>query len=250
MRLSAGISQPQQDKPPSGRSFVLLLFLLVLLVAVFLFVNSPFFLVDTVTIEGNTHMERDEICRIAGIPDSVNIFRLNTTAIEKRLIGDLRLTDVSVSRRFPSEIVIAVRERRPVAYVACSYGFVQIDGQAMVLSAHKHLSKPAVPFLSGLRLGHVYIGDNIETEQIRAILPYLAALDEGVLRQIADIDVRSPRQFTARSAGAVTIRLGDGTRLEEKARLTGELLSEIAAKKLPVEYIDMNFATPFIKLKQ
>ncbi len=236
-------------KNVSSRTFTFLLFLSVFLVAVFLFMKSPYFAVGTVIVEGNKYVSAEEVYRIADIPEQINIFRLNSDTIQRRLISDLRLTDVAVSRKLPASIVIRLKERLPLAYIACSYGFVQVDRQAIVLAAFKNLKQTNVPLINGVRLGNVYVGDQVETEQIKNIMHYLEAMDEQTLNQLSEVNIQSPQQLTAYTVDSIVVRIGSSQRLADKAKLTQEILQDIRAKKMQVEYVDINYAKPYIKVK-
>jgi len=243
-------SEQQEHKSLPPRNFMYLLLILVALVASFLFVNSPYFIVGGVLVEGNKYVSVEEVYRIAGIPDSINIFRLNTEDIKNRLSSDLRLSDVEVSRKLPASIIIRLKERQPLAYVTSGYGFVQVDKQGIVLAAFKNLKQVNVPLITGIRLGNVYVGDQVEISQIKSILTYLAALDEGTLNLLSEINIKSPQQLVAYTTDSIAVRIGSNEKMTEKAKLTQAIMQEIHEKKLTVEYVDLNYASPFVKLKQ
>lgn len=249
MSLTERMQTDRQKTPNrSSRIFVVLLFLFALLLAFFLFLNTSYFTIGSIIVDGNKYVSTEEIHRIAGIGESTNIFRLQVDTIQRRLDSDLRLTEVEVSRKLPATIVIRLKERQPLAYVACSYGFVQVDAKGIVLAAFKNLKQVSVPIITGVRLGNVYVGDRIDTEQIKQVLQYLTAVDEQALNQLSEVNIQS-NQLVAYTTGSITLRIGNTDRLNEKAKLTTEILQEIQAKQLKVEYVDMNFATPFIKIK-
>jgi cell division protein FtsQ len=195
-------------------------------------------------------MSVEDINRAAGIPDRINIFRLDTAEIRTRLLRDLRVAEVAVTRQFPTTIVVSIKERLPQAYVASAYGFVQLDKQGVVLAALKNIKQVNVPIVTGIRLGNVYVGDRVETAPIKSVLSYLAALDELTLNQMSEVNIKSSGELTAYTVQAITIRLGAGDRLPEKAKLTRDILQDIGDKKAAVEYIDLNYASPYIKFRQ
>lgn len=233
------------------RASILALWLaaLALLIAFFLFVNSPYFTVGTVLVEGNKYVTVEEVLRVAGVPERINIFRLKTTELSERLISDLRVAEVHVERKFPATIVINIKERQPLAFVASQYGFVEIDREGVVMAAFKNLKQVKVPIITGVRLGNVYVGDQVNNAGLLNVLTYLAALDEDVLNQLSEVNIKSTDEFVAYTTNSVYIRVGDSQRLNEKAKLTGEILQEIVAKKMVVDYIDLNYTSPIIKLR-
>ena len=233
------------------RASILALWLaaLALLIAFFLFVNSPYFTVGTVLVEGNKYVTVEEVLRVAGVPERINIFRLKTTELSERLMSDLRVSEVHIERKFPATIIISIKERQPLAFVASQYGFVEIDREGVVMAAFKNLKQVKVPIITGVRLGNVYVGDQVNNAGLLNVLIYLAALDEDVLNQLSEVNIKSTDELVAYTTNSVYIRVGDSQRLTEKAKLTGEILQEIVAKKMVVDYIDLNYTSPIIKLR-
>lgn len=244
----------QQERGPRknvpGPAFILSLLALAILIAGYLFIKSTYFAVGSVVLEGNKYMSAEDVYRAAGIPEKINIFRLDASEIRSRLLRDLRVAEVDVSRSFPTTIVITVKERQPLAFVANAYGFVQLDKQAVVLAAFKNIKQVNVPIITGVRLGNIYVGDKVETLPVKGVLAYLAALDEATLNQLSEINIKPSGELTAYTVQQITIRLGNGERLAEKAKLTRDILQEIGDKKSAVEYIDLNYASPYIKFRQ
>lgn len=229
--------------------FAFCLAALAVLIAFFLFINSSYFTVGTVVVEGNKYITVEEVLRVAGVPERVNIFRLKTSEISERLMNDLRVSEVQVARKFPATITIQVKERQPLAFVANQYGFVEIDRQGIVMMAYKNLKQVKVPVITGVRLGNVYVGDQVNNPGLLHVLTYLSALDEDVLNQLSEVNIKSADELVAYTTNSVYIRVGDNQRLTEKAKLTGEILHEISAKKMAVEYIDLNYTSPIIKIR-
>ncbi len=93
------------------------------------------------------------------------------------------------------------------------------------------------------------MSDKIENPAIRSVVHYLSLLDETVLKQISEVNVKSSEQVIAYTLTSVQIRLGTSEKLSDKAKLTNTILHEISDKKMNVEYIDLTYASPFIKLK-
>jgi cell division protein FtsQ len=250
MGISERLENSRQEHRIPPRLFVMLFFLLVILVAFFLFINASIFNVGSVIVQGNKYVSTEEIYRIAGIPETINIFRLNTSEIKNRLMRDLRISEVNVSRQFPSAILLDVKERQPLAYAANSYGFVQLDKDGVVLAVLKNLKEVNVPIITGIRLGNVYVGDKVEMPPIKDVLSYLDALDETALNRLSEFNIKTSGQFVVYTVDSVQIRLGGNDRLLEKAQLTTDILNDVNTKKMQVEYIDLSYGSPFIKFKK
>ena len=78
----------------------------------------------------------------------------------------------------------------------------------------------------------------------------MALLNEPTLNQISEINAANMQQIIAYTNSTVQIRMGNTDRLEEKAKVTEEFLEELKQTNLAIEYIDLTFASPFIKFRQ
>jgi cell division protein FtsQ len=234
----------------STQGFIGLLLLLIILIAGVLFIKSSYFTVGAVVVEGNKYVSVEDIHRIAEIPESINIFSLNTGTIKTRLLHDLRMDEIDVSRKFPGTIVIHVKERKPMAYIASNYGFLELDKQGVVLAVFKNIKQVNVPMITGIRLDNEYVGDKIENQVAKNIVNYLSLLDEVSLNQLSEINLKSSEEIVVYTLNSLQIRLGHSQQLADKAKLTNEMLRELEGKKIVVEYIDLNYASPVIKFKQ
>lgn len=244
------IDSDSVKKSNSKQLFLSLLFIFIVLVTGFSFITSPAFSVGDIKIDGNKYLTTEEIYQIAGVPEKINIFRLNTKEIQTRLLKDLRISEANVLRNFPSSITIDVVERKPIAYAACDYGFVEVDKTGLILAAYKSVKNINVPMITGITLHNLYVGDKVDNKVMIHVLEYLAYLDEASINQMSEVNAASADQLIAYTNTSVQIKIGNNERLEDKAKVTQEFLGELKKTKLPIEYIDLNFASPFIKFKK
>lgn len=232
------------------RSFLLLIGILIICVALFCIVRSSNLAIGTVTVTGNTYLTANEVLKSAHIQDEANVFRLDLNMIKSNLERDVRIERSSIMREFPADIVISVKERIPVACLLANYAYMTVDRYGIILTAHKDTGNWKLPLVSGISVKNMYIGDKIEDERFLKILEYLSYMNETTLRKIRTIDIADTNKITAYSIHNVEIKIGTGERMQEKALLTQEFLAELDNTKLSIEYIDFNYATPFIKFKQ
>lgn len=234
----------------STQRFIGLLLMLILLIAGVLFIKSSYFTVGSVIVEGNKYVSVEDVYRIADIPEAINIFSLNTANIKMRLMHDLRIDEVDVSRKFPGTILIQLKERKPMAYIGSNYGFLELDRQGVVVAVFKNLKQVNLPMITGVRLENEYVGDKVENQAVKNIVNYLSLLDEVTLNQLSEINLTASEEIIVYTLNSIHIRLGNSERLADKAKLTNEMLRELEGKKIKVEYIDLNYAAPVIKFKQ
>jgi cell division protein FtsQ len=108
--------------------------------------RSPIFVVESVSVEGVSHLSRADVLRVAAVPQGVTLLRLPSADITARLLGEPWIGEASVSRHFPHELRITVTERVPVAIVdAGGTSLWLIDGSGYWLGKRTAEASAAVP---------------------------------------------------------------------------------------------------------
>ena len=226
------------------------LFIVICTAIVGILVYSPIFVLRHVQVDGAVYLKKEELVRISGIYMGEPLFQLETDQVTKRLLQDLRIEEALVRRQLPSTLEITIKERMPVATVACEYGYLDIDRQGKVIDSYRTLKNMPIPMITGVQVRDLYIGDDVEDEMVKKILSFLQQLDDVSLNQLSEIAITGPDYLVAYTTNSVQIRLGILERMEEKARLTQDFLKDLATNPYQVEYVDFNYTTPFIKLIQ
>lgn len=78
---------------------------------------SNLFAIETVSVKGVEHLTATEMTELASVPAGTTLLRVDTGAIEERLLADAWVQDVSVNRVFPNTLELAITERTIAAVV-------------------------------------------------------------------------------------------------------------------------------------
>src|SRR5690606_36572177 len=105
-----------------------------------------YFHVDTLRVEGEKRVSREEILALSDIASGTSIFDLNLEMIGRKIAGDPWIATAEVERSFPREVVIRVTERRPRAVINLGYlYYVDAGGEIFkVLEAIDSLDYPVI----------------------------------------------------------------------------------------------------------
>ncbi|MBR1728527.1 MAG: FtsQ-type POTRA domain-containing protein [Selenomonadaceae bacterium] len=234
------------------RLFKGIIILILTAVIISVFVYTPFFTLREIKLIGATYLTKDDIIKIGNVYYGEPLFQLETDDITKRLINDLRIEEVTVKRDLPNTLEVTLKERKPVATIACDYGYLDLDRNGTVIDSYKNLKSMPIPVIAGAVAKDLYIGDTVTDEMVQKILFFLQQLNETSLNKISEIAITGPDYVVAYTnmSRAVQIRIGKLERLEEKARLTEDFLQDLELNPHRVEYVDFNYTAPFIKLAQ
>lgn len=229
-----------------------IIFLVVSAAVISFFVYVPFFTLNEIRLEGAKYLTEEDILRIGDIYMGEQLFKLETDVVQSRLSKDVRIEEVSVRRRLPHTLEIKIKERRPLATIICNYGYLDLDHNGTIIDSYKAIKTMQIPMITGAAVRDLYIGDTIDDETVKKILEFLERLNEETLNMLSEIAIVEADYIVMYTATdrAVQIRIGKLERLDEKARLTEDFLRDLETNPHPVEYVDFNYTSPFIKLAE
>lgn len=244
------MKEQEQKKHRSGRRlFKGFLFLAACGLIMAIVVYTPIFTLKHVEVSGTAYLTQDQICEIGRIHMGEPLFQLQTDAVAQNLMHDLRIESAVVKRHLPDSLEIEVVERKPVATVACDYGYLDLDHTGKILAAYRALHSVPIPLITGTQVSGLYLGDDVEDKNIKKVLYFLSQIDLEALNQISEVNIANPDAVVAYANSSVQIRLGKLDRLDEKAQLTADFVKSLKTSKHAIEYVDFSYEAPFIKLK-
>jgi len=79
--------------------------------------QSPFFSIKNIDVSGNRRLVKNELVQLAGLTEPANLFKINITTIEKKIICHPWIAGVTVKRSLFSTLVVEIVEQEPLAIV-------------------------------------------------------------------------------------------------------------------------------------
>ena len=213
-------------------------------------INSPLLKIGYVKVTGNSYLPREDVLQIARIKEPLNIFSVQTDVIQGYLQNDLRIDTAKVWRDFPNCLNIEITERLPVAVMNCNYGYVNLDKNSVVIDIYTDAKKIQKPVITGIVLQDVYIGDSVSDDIVKKILVYLGLLNDEVLNQIRQVNIVNKDHVELYTVKGTKIILGNLEDVEKIAEKTQEIFKDMSTTTIPVEYIDLSYSRPVLKIKQ
>lgn len=170
------------------------LFILCSVVICFMFIvlSLPYFSITDILVQGNSKVETKYIKELIGV-DGENIFIFNKNKSEKLLSQNPYISEVVITKRYPKTVIIAIKERRPSAYIEDTPdSFLYIDENGMVLDVLNQI-KDNLPIIVGLKFSKYSIGDILKVENMGSFetIVTLARLfnEYDMSKEIAKVDV-------------------------------------------------------------
>lgn len=217
-----------------------LFFIVLLVVAGYIFLQSSVFAIKEVKITGLETLQDSEIRKMAGINLGVNTFKLNLNVVKSRVGIQPMVKAVTVKRSLPDTIVVSIIERKPVALVPLNGEFMALDQDGYFLYKVSDYSKTNLPIITGLRLGTLTPGKQIVNTGLSTALKFLQRMDIKLVAQLSELNVADPQMLIMYNLEGAEIRLGAAESVDQKLSLIRETLKKAGNRK--IKYIDITYA--------
>jgi cell division protein FtsQ len=162
---------------------------------------------DAFQVQGVRYAPRAKVWRVFQQDFGRSIFSIPLAERRRSLLAIDWVEDVSISRVWPDRLLVRIRERKPVAFVAIRSGAMLIDADGVLLDPPSG-SQFTFPVLSGLS------DDEPEERRRPRVRAFLRCENEmgAAMKDISEIDVSDPNdlRLVARvDDRALDLRIGD-----------------------------------------
>ena len=225
-------------RPPTGgqrrygRSGVLArIFVMLLVVAIFIFCAAIFFKITDIVVEGNNLYTDEEVVEASGLALGDNLLAVSRGTVAGRIQASLPyVEDVQVGRALPGTVTVTVRESDAVYAVYAANGTVWLMNSSGKLLEQASPGASSYPWLVGVTVQTPQAGDQAvcaETEALDAALTVIQLLEAtDYLPKIVEIDVTKPYDIILRYESLYEIHLGGVDQMEYKMRYLTAILAD------------------------
>lgn len=230
---------------------VLFLVIVGLFVAAYRYIHNPLLEFGKIIITGNDTITRKEVLSSAGIDvkKTLNLFLVNQTRVEAGLASDYRIKKFTIKYNFPGELILNIRERIPAFYIKNAYGgFSKLTRDGHVLSVSNGLKDGSVPYITGIKVGNLYLGDKIENKKVLKLLLFMQRLSLKIRNEISEVVVLKKDQVKIIWKSQIPFYMGDIDELDAKYDVFMKIYNEVEGKNIDAKFIDLSYKKPYIKV--
>lgn len=203
-----------------------------------------------VIVNGSDNVTKDDVIFEGQIKTPINVLQISTADLEEKLKHDIRVDEVQVTRQFPATIEVNITERKAIAIMQGEFTYVFIDKSGRVIQSEVSIKSDTVPMITGKRLGNVLLGDTITDKDVLKALTFFNSLTSKGQDLFSELNIGNVSELKVYTREGISVHLGDGRNLKEQAELAENMVNDVRARHLSVEYLDANITSPFIKLKK
>ncbi len=200
----------------------LLLFLMLVSVTGIAFAGTDVFSIEKITILGNKEFMYNDISKLSGIAAGQNILKLDKELTRNRIESNPYIEVMSISRSFPYEVIITVREREAIAFIEYLTSNILFDEEGVALEVSESNEVYDYIKATGLNIQGFVLGEELLVEDVYRLDSLKRVLSEvktqNLKDDISEISVRDVNDIRMISDGGLSIRLGQAVEVDKKLR--------------------------------
>lgn len=220
------------------RGFSVALGLFALTLALYLFLQSPFFHLEGIDIRGTGYFSEADIMAIGGLQRGQNLFDIDMGELTERLRAEPLVKDARVKRHWPSRLAVMLTERQPVAAIVADGVLWSLDAEARVLgevTAPLGLAVIRMP----AEIPKVVPGIFLSDPMVRAATGVAAEMPEMLALCVVEIHVTTVGEIELLTRDGVVAKLGAWRDMGEKMQILLSLLQQAAERGALPSVVDV-----------
>ena len=129
-------------------------------------VQSDFFYVDEIQVEGNNEiLKKDIISKLDEFKNKPIVY-VNTNLLVSNISSDARVKEVIIKKSYPNKLKVYIEERKPLAYVMNNDKLFAVDENLNIFTSYDELDNKGLPI--------VYYNNKDEENDISMIVKSLS----------------------------------------------------------------------------
>jgi polypeptide-transport-associated domain protein ftsQ-type len=145
---------------------VLLLILFLIIIGILQMVQSDFFYVDEIQVEGsNEILKKDIISKLDEFKNKPIVY-VNTNLLVSNISSDARVKEGIIKKSYPNKLKVYIEERKPLAYVMNNDKLFAVDENLNIFTSYDELDNKGLPI--------VYYNNKDEENDISMIVKSLS----------------------------------------------------------------------------
>lgn len=251
-KTAAKINKQKQieKKKRKTKKIKLILIIIILLIggiSAYL-LTAPTFVIQQISVKGNSQISSEKIRALAEIKKGDNIFSKLGIVMKVKIKQNGGIEDVQINKIYPNKVEIQVKERIKQYQIQTeSGGYIYIDEQGYIFG--QGTEKIEIPTIIGMDITENDVSalkrltekDLNKMENILQIREQCKSLE--IADKITQIEVKDDYIIILGNEG-ITINLGDGTELKNRMFYVGGILKQEAGNRGTI-YVNGNLNEHF-----
>ena len=177
------------------------------------------FVVRSVEVTGNARVSDEEIVRAARVRFGASMLLVDEAELQRRLNATGAVCLERVEKRYPSTLVLGVRERNRAAMLLHMSKICVLDAEGCLMESLNDVPDTDLVYVSGMRVLNLEMGAPLRAAegQAQAYCAVMRALqNQGANIYVSELDVSDVDNLRLITRTGIQVDLGDAENMDNK----------------------------------
>ncbi|MFI3230146.1 MAG: FtsQ-type POTRA domain-containing protein [bacterium] len=205
---------------------------------------SPKYYITSIEVDGLNLLSEGDIIKELNIESETHILSIGKKDLKERLATNYYVKDLSIERKFPSSIVINVKERIPIGYIPYVKQALTIDIDGVIIDINDEYDKDLsldLPLIEGIYFKTFNLGEEIEVENINAfsVVMQITSImyEKDILNNVIRLDISDINDIHI-YVGEIDVVFGSAENVTIKINTLEEIIKNFTIDEKGYLYID------------
>ena len=207
-----------------------------------LFLRSPYFAIEKITVQGLNNLLREEVIAAMGIKEGTSLWEVSPPELEKRILSLPSVKKAGVERILPRSLDVFVEEKEPLALVPYQHYYLELSESGTFLGIREQMEGD-LPIINGLTWGRMEVGkkvpDPVRKKILTEILQQISSLKQPA---ISEINVHDPERIVLYTMDGLEVLLGEKGEIPRKMTVLSKVYMRLDQEILDSGYLDLRAA--------
>ncbi|WP_152656473.1 cell division protein FtsQ/DivIB [Oceanobacillus sp. CFH 90083] len=194
----------QARKKKANRRLIFYLSIFFFLIAIIVYLQSPWSEIRSIEVNGNIFLTDEYIIDGSGLTEGMNIWSVNGSSVAAQIEEDPVIEQASISRSFPSTVVIEVEEQSVLGFVQDGREFYPVLADGQVIRRYVQDSIGNAPLMTGFN-----------EEQLTELASEMKDIRPSIFNMISEVERNE--SDTEAEGELITLYMSDGFLVQGKA---------------------------------
>lgn len=215
----------------------------VVALAVWLVLTNLVFQVRDVRVAGARSVAEQDVVRLSGIRLGSRMNALDEESIRLAVESTGTLALVDVRLRYPSTVILTVRERTHDAVILQAGKILVLDSDGYVVSAGDAMPAESVPYVTGLRPSTYRLGQRLNAtdaalDAMKTVLEELKA--QNATGYVSELNVEELKDIRILTRKGTNVLLGDTQNMTAKIAFMAQALADLERRGESLGRLDVS----------
>lgn len=237
-------NKKKKRKIHTNRLVLIFMMTLIFIVGIGVFLNSSFFTMKNIVLEGNTHIKEDNLVEELNIVQNRNIFTYDTKKIKEQVLKSPYIQGVKIKFKLPGTMLISIDEITPVALLKNGNNLCYISKEGKKIENIQDLKENTDKIIIDIEYENKNNEIEFKNDEDKKRLLYLldSIYSNSINKEIYEISLQKDEKISLITKSNIEVIVPNDNNLDYNISRLSKVLVDLKSKNKKDGTVDLTYS--------